>query len=174
MITKVIQVPVSQLGKRERQLAAHYKQDLIDAMSQSKSQIKALLYQASSEKRTRTDGKSYTPVASGGFRASWKVNVRSANLSVTISNDAKYSDIVEEGRRPGKVNMAKIQEWVDQKLQLKGNISRAAAFLIARKIRANGFGGYAFFSGKGSQDLSNKVQELVRRNVLRRLRRRMT
>jgi hypothetical protein len=173
MAPKTIRVPVSELGKREKQLALHYKQDIIDGMSVAKSQIKALLYDHTSAKRNRTDGKSYTPVASGQFRASWRVNVSSANMSATVSNDAKHSEYVEEGRNPGKVNIAKIQEWVDQKLNPAPGTSRAVAFLIARKIKAKGFGGYGFLNGKVNPDLSPKIQNIIRKNVLGRLRRRM-
>lgn len=179
-IKRIIRVPAKDLGKRERQLAAHYKQDIIDAMDQSKSQIKALLHEESNVARTRLDGTKQRAVATGTFRDSWRVKVLPSNLSVTILNDAPYSDYVEEGRRPGKrPPKAKILAWVEQKLGYSGSMASTVAFFISRKIARSGWAGYGFFgagrkANKAAKTaLADRIQTIIRNNVLRRLKRRM-
>jgi hypothetical protein len=77
----------------------------------------------------------------GGYRRSWKATPTASGA--LLFNDAPYSPIIEEGRRPGArpPPSAVIERWAKRKLALSDSEAKAAAFPIARAIGKRGIAG---------------------------------
>jgi hypothetical protein len=97
--------------------------------------------------RGRTNIVKRTPVGwSGALRGGYAIEVRRANTTIPvgiIANPIQYHDIREEGRLPGRrPPVDALIPWVGSKLGVPpGPERRSIAFLVARKIGAQGYEG---------------------------------
>lgn len=84
----------------------------------------------------------------GHLEGSIAGEVRGQGLELTgvVNSPMPYAPVVELGRRPGKFPpLGPIQLWVRRKLNVPESRVRGVAFLIARKIAAQGFPGRFMF-----------------------------
>lgn len=90
----------------------------------------------------------------GGYRRGWKA--RATSNGAILMNDAPYSPIIEDGRRPGarRPPLAVIERWAKRKLALTSEEAKRAAFPIAQAIGARGI--------KGKHVLRDAVPALVK------------
>jgi hypothetical protein len=84
--------------------------------------------------------KERTPHAFGTLRESFSSQVTSAadNVIGVVGSPLNYAVPVELGTKPHFPPVAAIQEWVEQKMALRGPEARSVAYLIARKIAVRG------------------------------------
>ncbi len=69
-----------------------------------------------------------------------------------VSSSVFYAPIVELGRQPGKrPPVAALLTWVSRKFGLSGADAQRAAFLVSRKIGAQGYKGYRMFERAAEQ-----------------------
>jgi len=91
----------------------------------------------------------YTPVSTGALRgsiASFMEGSPETTLLGHVTHGVPYGDVVEVGRRPGRMPPASALElWVVRKLGLSGEEATSVAWLIARSIGKKGTKGAHMF-----------------------------
>ena len=102
------------------------------------------------------------PVNTGALRQSIATVVETRSpfpLQVTVGPTVKYGRYVEFGRKPGKMPpVAALEPWV----RLKAKNPMAVAYLIARKIAAEGVAAQPFLS-PGAKKAMPKVKTILSR-----------
>lgn len=79
----------------------------------------------------------------GGYARGWKVSLSVGEKTLTIYNQAPYSSVIEQGRRPGarQPPTKALVPWVRRKLGIGRRQAEGVAFLVARKIGRDGIPG---------------------------------
>jgi hypothetical protein len=100
------------------------------------------------QRKTRDAG----AVNTGSYLQKWRAE-RTENGAL-VSNDAPYSGVIENGRRPGTMPPSKaIALWAQRKLGLDAQEAKKASFMIARAIARRGL--------KARNVLSSAVPEIT-------------
>ena len=94
------------------------------------------------------------------YKRAWKSEPTSTG--VRVYNAARYSSIIEYGRRPGKFPpLAVIRDWAQRRLGLSRKEAERAAFPIARAIAKRGLVPRKVLSNALPQIHSHFLQEVV-------------
>jgi hypothetical protein len=138
-------IDVAKLAPLIRQLGPNAKKAIVRGALSG-----ALLSVVYMQKRTADEG----IFDRGGYRRGWKARA-TANGAI-LMNDAPYSPIIEDGRRPGarRPPLPVIERWAKRKLALTSEEAKRASFPIARAIAVRGI--------KGKHVLRDAVPALVK------------
>lgn len=81
----------------------------------------------------------------GMYKNGWRVSAGEGETAAQVYNDAPYAGVIELGARPHPVSAEgreAIARWAMRKLGLGETEAKSAAFLIARKLQAEGQKGH--------------------------------
>lgn len=108
-------------------------------------------------------------VNTGDFRRRWRA--RPMPDGVVISNDHPAGDVIEHGRRPGKMPPREpIARWAQRRLGVPSAEADRLGYVIARAIGDRGLIGRKILTAPEAQ---NRIAELVTREMIFELEREM-
>ncbi|HIJ95787.1 MAG TPA: hypothetical protein HPP94_08650 [Desulfuromonadales bacterium] len=103
--------------------------------------------------------------AQGGLLGSIQDQVYNKGTPIVkgvVMSAQKYAEVIEKGRRPGKglasavpgdKYVSPLIPWVNKKLGLSGKDAERVAYLIGRKIKAEGFEGRHMFEKAANENI---------------------
>lgn len=154
----VVNVPLSQLGKKEMALGRKLRQTIANALKVAARQSIPVLIARQKDAPPASDSPRAKPpaIASGAMVADWGIDYDSSPkaLSVSIYNSRTYARFVEEGtkaspgKRMGRAGVDMIQKWMSERgivLQGPGGKqmpANKAALIIANAIMSRNVEGY--------------------------------
>lgn len=187
----VVNVPLSQLGKKEMALGRKLRQTIASALKTAARQSIAVLVARQKDAPPASDSPRARPpaVASGAMIADWGIDFDSnpRALSISIFNSRTYARYVEEGAKAATNGISRagvdmIQRWMAQRgitithggKQLPAN---KAAIIIANAITIRNMDGFRNRPRKITERATPRILEICNRRLeegLERLAREMS
>lgn len=142
MTSVTLNIEPKELGQWYRKLGPRMNKAALRGAKRGGLRAVAILQRATSAAGPANPG----GIGTGGavntafYKRAWKSEP--TPTGVRVYNGARYSSIIESGRRPGKFPpLAVIRDWAQRRLGLSAEEAKRAAFPIARAIAKRGLVG---------------------------------
>lgn len=162
MTAVVLNIDPKELGPYYKKLGARLNKAALRGARRGGLRAVSTLQRATSKAIPANPG----GVGTGGavntafYKRAWKS--QPTPTGVRVYNAARYSSIIEYGRRPGKFPpLAVIRDWAQRRLGLSAEEAKRAAFPIARAIAKRGLVPRKVMTGSMPQIHSQFLQSVV-------------